>query len=119
MRYYNQMDGLLRAQFAYPDVEFCVISPEEPLNDGLYPLTFDSADIAKMVAQGEADGTKALTDCRANTEAHMQFYSLKKAQDPRMAGLDFTTFKSQRAEGLFEEFTLANVNMTAPNSFLQ
>jgi predicted patatin/cPLA2 family phospholipase len=50
MRYYNQMDGLLRAQFAYPDVEFCVISPEDPLNDGLYPLTFDTDDIHKMVS---------------------------------------------------------------------
>lgn len=26
-RYYNQMDGLLRAQFAYPGVDFCVVSP--------------------------------------------------------------------------------------------
>ena len=72
-----------------------------------------------MVAQGEADGTMALTECKQNTEAHMQFYSLKKAQDPRMKGLDFTTFKSQRSEGLFEEFDLATVNMDAPNSFLQ
>ena len=38
MRYYNQMDGLLRAQFAYPNVEFCVISPDQALNDGFYPL---------------------------------------------------------------------------------
>jgi len=48
-----------------------------------------------MVATGEADGTAALADpdCKLTTQAQMQFYSLKKMQDPRMAGLDFETFK--------------------------
>ena len=63
-RYYNQMDGLLRAQFAYPDVEMCVISPDQAINDGMFPLVsnffaisnlnvllqnFDTADIDSMV----------------------------------------------------------------------
>ena len=37
-RYYKQMDGLLRAQFAYPDIDWCVISPVEALEDGRFPL---------------------------------------------------------------------------------
>lgn len=49
MRYYNQMDGLLRAQFAYPNVDFCVISPAQSISDGLYPLTFDEAAIDALV----------------------------------------------------------------------
>jgi hypothetical protein len=37
-RYYNQMDGLLRAQFAFPDINFCVISPDQSIDDGILPL---------------------------------------------------------------------------------
>ncbi len=38
-RYYSVMDGLLRAQFAYPDITFRhIISPSESLPSSLYPL---------------------------------------------------------------------------------
>lgn len=47
-RYYNQMDGLLRAQFAYPDVNFCVISPDKSLDDGFRPLSFKQKAVDKM-----------------------------------------------------------------------
>lgn len=44
----------------------------------------------------------------------MQFFSLKKIQDKRMAGLDFDSFKAQKAAGVFEEFDL-NKAQTAGN----
>lgn len=38
-RYYSNMDGLLRAQFAYPNIEFrYIISPSGDLPSSLYPL---------------------------------------------------------------------------------
>ena len=38
-RYYSVMDGLLRAQFAYPDVNFrYIVSPSADLPSTLYPL---------------------------------------------------------------------------------
>ena len=38
-RYYSNMDGLLRAQFAYPNVNFRhIISPSGDLPNALYPL---------------------------------------------------------------------------------
>ena len=38
-RYYNNMDGLLRAQFAYPNITFrSVISPSSSLPSSIYPL---------------------------------------------------------------------------------
>jgi len=114
------MDGLLRAQFAYPQVEFCVISPDQALNDGFYPLNFEQKDVDALVAQGQADGTKALTDCAMNTQAHMQYYALKRSQDPRTDGLDFETFKAQKVQGLFEEFDINAVKTTGtPLAFLQ
>ena len=43
-RYYSVMDGLLRAQFAYPDVTFRhIISPSESLQSSLYPLVRNQA----------------------------------------------------------------------------
>lgn len=41
-RYYNNMDGLLRAQFAYPEADFrYIISPSADLPKSLEPLNFD------------------------------------------------------------------------------
>ena len=38
-RYYNNMDGLLRARFAYPNIEFRhVIAPSSDLPDSMWPL---------------------------------------------------------------------------------
>ena len=43
IRYYGVMDGLLRAQFAYPDITFrSIVSPSEDLGDPLYPLVSSS-----------------------------------------------------------------------------
>ena len=39
IRYYGVMDGLLRAQFAYPGITFrSIVSPSEDLGDPTYPL---------------------------------------------------------------------------------
>jgi hypothetical protein len=38
-RYYSNMDGLLRAQFAYPDIEWrYIVSPSDELASSIYPL---------------------------------------------------------------------------------
>lgn len=74
-----------------------------------------------MIAQGETDGTAALSnaDCKFNTNAHMQYYALKKSQDPRMNGIDFETFKVQKSTGIFEDFDIKKVSIDAPIAFLQ
>lgn len=41
-RYYSNMDGLLRAQFAYPNVYFRnVVAPSGDLPSSFYPLNLD------------------------------------------------------------------------------
>lgn len=106
-RYYNQMDGVLRAQFAYPTVDFCIISPEQSIDDGILPLNFDQAAIESMVALGVSDGTKAATDgCKNKSRVHMQYYSLKKKNDGRVKGMTFEEFRTQKEAGVFEEFVI-------------
>jgi len=49
-RYYSSMDGLLRAQFAYPNVTFRnIIAPSTDLPSSLYPLNMDQSQIDTMV----------------------------------------------------------------------
>ena len=41
--YYNAMDGLLRARFAYPNVTFrFVISPTRSIPSSVYPFNMDT-----------------------------------------------------------------------------
>lgn len=79
-RYYNNMDGLLRATFAYPNIEFRhVIAPSSDLPDSIWPLNLDQSQIDEMVTLGEQDGQNASTGSNANgTEDVLHFYGLKK-----------------------------------------
>ena len=57
-RYYGNMDGLLRAQFAYPDVTFRhVIAPSTALADSFEPLSLTSDQVDSIWTQGVYDGT--------------------------------------------------------------
>jgi len=59
-RYYKQMDGLLRAQFAYPEVEWCVISPTTALDDGRLPLV---SKVTKLTPLSRISMKPRLTPC--------------------------------------------------------
>ena len=47
--YYGSMDGLLRAQYAYPNVHFRhVIAPSSSLDDSFYPLDLSLQDVENI-----------------------------------------------------------------------
>jgi len=57
-RYYGTFDGLLRAQFAYPEVNFrYVVGPSSKLPEGKYqnPLSFNATEMETMFQMGESD----------------------------------------------------------------
>jgi predicted acylesterase/phospholipase RssA len=59
--FYNSMDGLLRAQFAYKGVNFrYVISPSGSIPSSMYPLNLKEKDIDKAFTMGVADANKAI-----------------------------------------------------------
>lgn len=56
-RYYGAMDGLLRAQFAYPNVEFRhIISPSSSLPESTLPLYLTPEELTTTVNMGIQDG---------------------------------------------------------------
>jgi len=60
-RYYGTMDGITRAQFAYPDVEFrYVIAPSAKLPHNHNPLKMDASSMELMFSQGKLDAANAI-----------------------------------------------------------
>ena len=106
-RYYSNMDGLLRAQFAYPNVNFRkVVAPSAELPSSFYPLNLEQADVDQIWDLGVADGTAAAADTTSATDLS-HFFSLKKKNDSRLrGGVSFEQFLTMKQNGEFEEFQL-------------
>lgn len=84
------MDGLLRAEFAYPNVNFrSIISPSGKLPSSIYPLNLSQSDVEMMVAMGASDAQASSTEDAADVLA---FFKLLKQKDDFVKGMDFETF---------------------------
>jgi len=104
-RYYGAMDGLLRAQFAYPKVNFRhIISPSGELSSSHLPLYLTPEQVDADIAMGVSDGKAAAsnTDTQA-TENVMHFFGLKKKRDSRVKGITYDRFIEMKNEGVFEK----------------
>lgn len=54
--FYNSMDGLLRAKFAYEGVDFrCVITPSKNIPSSLFPMNMSTRQIDKAFELGQKD----------------------------------------------------------------
>jgi len=106
-KYYSNMDGLLRAKFAYPNVNFrYIISPTTPLPNNWFPLNMSKDEVTQTLNQGEVDGKNAKESGIADAEDTLHFFSLKKKQDLSVENMDFASFKDRKASGEFAEFDL-------------
>lgn len=106
-RYYSNMDGLLRAQFAYPDVIFRnVVAPSATMPSSWYPLNMDATQVDTMWTLGVTDGVDAASSATSTADLS-QFFGLKKKNDKRLAdGVSFDNFMVMKQQGMFEEFSL-------------
>merc|ERR1711879_309632 len=70
-RYYSSMDGLLRAKFAYPKVQFrYVVSPSEDMPSSMYPLNLKETDVQSMIALGKKDAADAIAAAAAQSNSN-------------------------------------------------
>jgi len=106
-RYYSNMDGLLRAQFAYPNVTFRhTVAPSTAMPSSFYPLNLESGDVDTIYNLGVTDGT-AVAATPSHTLDLSQYYSMKKKQDARLkGGVSFDSFLAMKQNGEFDEFKL-------------
>ena len=106
-RYYSNMDGLLRAQFAYPNVTFRnVVAPSAEMPSSWYPLNLAQADVDQIWDLGVQDGTAAATNVTSTADL-THFFSLKKKNDQRLkGGVSFDSFLAMKQNGEIEDFKL-------------
>lgn len=119
-RYYGQMDGLLRAQFAYPDLDFrYIVSPSSELPSSLYPLNFTQAQVDSMVQMGVQDGVNAVSNGPQDAKDTLHFFALKKKRDPRVSGLSYEDFVEKKLAGEFEDYSQMFKDSKLQSLFLQ
>jgi len=101
--YYNVMDGLLRAQFAYPTVEFRhIISPSGILPDSKLPLDWSQTMVDAAMTMGYNDGLAAL-NTPSDAADTLKYFALKKSRDPRVHGVTFDQYRMMKNSGVFAE----------------
>mmetsp|Transcript_1677 Transcript_1677/g.1611 ORF Transcript_1677/g.1611 Transcript_1677/m.1611 type:complete len:147 (+) Transcript_1677:671-1111(+) len=118
-RYYGIMDGLKRAEFAYPDVNFrYVIGPSIKLPHNFEPLKFDSTDMQAMYDQGISDAQTVISngenvDMRTHVDTYTDFKKSQLTQNnleqasPNINELamneDFATIQQQLYEQIVQQ----------------
>jgi len=103
-RYYSSMDGLLRAQFAYPNVEFrYIIAPSADLPSSIYPLNLDQSQVDTMVQMGIQDAIDAVNGGKAESENTAHFFALKNSHDERVKSKNYNEFCEMKSNGFFGE----------------
>lgn len=105
-RYYSNMDGLLRAQFAYPKVVFRnVVAPTAELPSSWYPLNLNQDQVDQIWDLGVSDGKAAASNPNGISD-FTHYITLKKKNDSRLGNASFDSFLEMKQNGEFEEYNL-------------
>lgn len=96
--YYSAMDGLLRAKFAYPKVNFrYVVTPSKSLQWNLTPFAYNKATVDSIFDQGVSDAKKIMDKGEGiHFDDLTQYFALKKKNDSRVEGINFEDFLNKR-----------------------
>lgn len=106
IRYEQIMDGLLRAEFAYPNVTFRnIIAPSATLPQTKLPLTYTQTDVDAAVSMGYSDAVAAATN-PGEAALTLKYFGLKTKNDRRIKGVSFEKFLALEREGVFSDFSL-------------
>ena len=119
-RYYSNMDGLLRAQFAYPNVTFRnVVAPSADMPSSFYPLNLTQAEVDQIWDLGMTDGAAAAASTTQVSDLS-QYFMLKKKMDKRLrGGVSFDTFMEKKEAGEFDDVTDLFADKQVQAMFLQ
>lgn len=96
--YYGSLDGLLRAKFAYKNVNFrSIVMPSKPLTWNFTPLSLTEDQINEFIAQGRQDAQDALKN-PLPVEDLMEFFALVRSKDESVKGLKFEEYLANKEQ---------------------
>lgn len=83
--YYSSMNGLQRAKFTHPNVNYrYVVAPTEALPSAYIPMSLNATDVNTIYEQGVKDGQHAIKNA-VSIDDHLQYFRMKKSGKPRTA----------------------------------
>jgi len=102
--FYNSMDGLLRAKFAYKDVDFrYVITPSASIPSSKYPLNMDQKQVEAAIEMGRQDATNVINNSTENAYSSLDnlihYHAMKKSGDQKILTHSYGSFTEARQNG--------------------
>ena len=83
--YYSSMNGLQRAKFTHPKVNYRnVVAPTTSLPSAYIPMSLNATDVSAIYDQGVQDGQHALQN-GVSIDDHLEYFRMKKSGKPRTA----------------------------------
>jgi len=104
--FYGSMDGVLRAKFAFPNINFrYAIAPSKSLPWDWLPLNLNATQVQEIIDIGEQDAKNAIANGEGVSFDHLiHYHSMKKTGDARLKKMNFGEFVNAKADGHFEEY---------------
>lgn len=105
--FYNSMDGLLRAKFAYKGVDFrYVITPSESMPTSMYPLNLDEKQIQEIIDMGYSDAQNVISGDTNSLDDLIHYHALKKSGNKEVTNHSYGSFVKAKADGSIQDYDI-------------
>lgn len=108
--FYNSMDGLLRAKFAYDGVDFrYVISPSGSIPSSLNPMKMNQKQVEASFAMGLKDAQTVIDQQElgySSLDNMIHYHALKKTGDPSIMNHTMGSFNDAKNNGEFSDYDI-------------
>lgn len=106
--FYNSMDGLLRAKFAYQKANFrYVISPTGSIPSSLYPLNLNEKQVNSIFAMGVKDAQDVINKgATESLDDLIHYHALKKTGNKQIGEHTYGSFLTAKKNGEFESYDI-------------
>jgi len=105
--FYNSMDGLLRAKFAYQKATFrYVVTPTGSIPSSLYPLNLNEKQVNSAFAMGVKDAQDVINKGPQSLDDLIHYHALKKTGNTQIAKHTYGSFLEAKNNGEFEAYDI-------------
>jgi predicted acylesterase/phospholipase RssA len=108
--FYNSMDGLLRAKFAYDGVDFrYIVSPSGSIPSSRNPMKMDEKQVKDSFAMGIMDAQNVINNAGegiSSLDNMIHYHALKKTGHPSIMNHTFGSFNEAKNNGEFSEYDI-------------